>query len=261
MDICKLCCKEREVKKSHVIPNSFFKFIKQKQGDKNGKLILSDTKNTRWDQETFYERLLCSECENKFSGNFENYAASLMLRDGSNTETEVQYLNNQEILIKNLDFEKFKLFQMSLLWRASVSESDFYKHVKLSTSEEERLRVKLDKLQAIPPTDYPCVLERLLTDLIPENTDSNASKKIITNPKFTKTPICEYYTFVLGGWSMRMYSKVLNEFKLHKELIINDSGLVKCRRVSVEEHEILKLARERLRENRDKGKCQLSKKA
>ncbi|ELI5413236.1 hypothetical protein RRJ79_004631 [Vibrio parahaemolyticus] len=259
MGICKLCCKEREIKKSHIIPNAFFKFIKQKQGDKSGKLILSDTKNTRWDQETFYERLLCGECENKFSGNFENYAASLMLRDGSNTDSEVQYLNSRELLIKNLDFEKFKLFQMSLLWRASVSANDFYKHVKLPTSEEERLRVRLDQLQSISPTDYPCILERVLTDLIPDHTDSDASKKIITNPMFTKTVLGDYYTFVLGGWSMRMYSKVSSQ--LPKERIINDSGLVKCMRISVEQHEILKLAGVRLRGHRDNEQCQLSKEA
>jgi len=263
MASCKLCLKNKTIKKSHIIPNSFFKFIKQDSGKNNGKYIRISKDNTNWDQGSFYEFMLCGDCESKFSANFEEYVADIFIRNPkvkgvkvSKTDTYVKF--------SNLDYKKIKLFQLSLLWRASISNNDFYKYVNLSKSKEEVLRNILYNLTTVPSNFYPCTFERLLSDIgieIANKRDIASSKKLIINPKTTETPIASFITFVLGGFSIRMYLSIEPICSLPAERILNETGELKCFQVKIDDHELLMLGKKQLLMNKENGVCSLTSEA
>jgi hypothetical protein len=62
-----------------------------------------------------------------------------------------------------VDYEKFKLFLLSVLWRMSVSRLEFFAKVRLGR-HEETLRLALLANDPLKPTDYPCLLTAVMID-------------------------------------------------------------------------------------------------
>ncbi len=66
--ICELCLKLDELCDSHIIPNAYFKRIKQRDHSKpvtfdDAPLSMVEKKGTNW-----YEQMLCGDCEAKVAG-------------------------------------------------------------------------------------------------------------------------------------------------------------------------------------------------
>ena len=81
-------------------------------------------------QRGYTEPLLCIECEQLFAG-FERYAAGVM--NGRSSASFVQ--SPGYVRVSGLDYERFKLFLLSVLWRASVATHEFFKLVSLGPRE------------------------------------------------------------------------------------------------------------------------------
>lgn len=62
--VCALCGEERELMKSHIIPAFAYRWLKKSSG--NGHIRSTQNPNKRI-QDGFKKRLLCNECENRFS--------------------------------------------------------------------------------------------------------------------------------------------------------------------------------------------------
>jgi hypothetical protein len=106
----------------------------------------------RYLQKGLTEALLCFACEQKLGG-YEKYAAEVMTgrlghrfrRDGS------------RLLTGGIDYDRFKLFQMSILLRASISSLEFFRFVSLAP-REEILRTMLVDEQPGRPDQFGCVV-------------------------------------------------------------------------------------------------------
>jgi hypothetical protein len=61
------------------------------------------------------------------------------------------------LLTEGIDYDRFKLFQMSILWRASISSLEFFRLVSLGP-REEILRVMLAHEQPGRPDQFGCVV-------------------------------------------------------------------------------------------------------
>jgi hypothetical protein len=110
----------------------------------------------QYEQKGLREPLLCKSCEGKF-GKWEDYGKRAFV-DGSH----IQIIPKKgEFLIQNIDYTKFKLLQLSMLWRMSVSRIEFFKTVSLGQKHEETLRKALLSEDPLRPEDYPCTLELL----------------------------------------------------------------------------------------------------
>ncbi|MFC1613855.1 hypothetical protein ACFL5K_00990, partial [Gemmatimonadota bacterium] len=84
----------------------------------------------------YYDRLLCKECEQRV-GLYESYASSVF-RGKADMEKKV---TEKLIVFRNLNYALFKLFFLSILWRASISKlKEFPIHLG---SHEERIRKML----------------------------------------------------------------------------------------------------------------------
>jgi hypothetical protein len=150
--VCALCKTESELQNSHIIPEFFFKMIYDLSPRRYRILSTNPTEPEKFAQKGLRERLLCGVCEQKF-GRWENYVKRSFV-DGKGVRIS-QVLN----LIKfyDLDYKKFRLFQLSLLWRMSVSKLDFFKEVDLGP-HEEKLRLALINDDPLEPEDYSFVL-------------------------------------------------------------------------------------------------------
>jgi hypothetical protein len=132
MGICKLCGKEAILRMSHIIPRSYYKRLKKESGqlllvssaEENPKLTNSDPK----------ERLLCGDCEQFLSSNYEVYG-TVILRQSENV-----IKNDDHIVINGFDYKRMYLFFISILWRASLSTHPTFQAVSLDESLQELLR-------------------------------------------------------------------------------------------------------------------------
>lgn len=103
-------------------------------------------------QKGYRERLLCDTCEQRFSS-WERYVAGvvfggvpLMLeRDGNN------------VVIRDLDYSRVRLFLLSLLWRMSVASGEMWAAVSISDADESSIRDVLIRQDPPDEGDYPAM--------------------------------------------------------------------------------------------------------
>lgn len=110
-------------------------------------------------QTGFRERLLCGECELQFS-KYETYAAKNFF---NKTVPPMRTSNDLVIVFQNIEYHRFKLFLLSLLWRVGIAKDDFFKCVKLGP-HEEKLRLMLLAEDPGEPDEYGC----MISSFIPE---------------------------------------------------------------------------------------------
>ena len=142
-------------------------------------------------KEGLREKMLCDACEQKFSV-WERYA-SLVLKGG------VPLTVRQEgniVHISGLDYERFKLFQLSVLWRAGISSLQFFEKVQLG-KHAEQLRRLLVAGNPGSPERYGCFMFGL-------KHETGAFTGVIMQPGRGRLNGHTAYRFVFGGflWAM-----------------------------------------------------------
>jgi hypothetical protein len=146
------------------------------------------------------EAMLCQECETRFS-RWETYARRALYGNtpGKITKVEMGVLDSvkansvvQAARRMQVAYAPFKLFLLSLLWRASVSRSDFFRPVHIGRSEK-KLRVMLLEENPGGQFDYPC----LVVDL---RVEGDGMTDYIERPSSGFLGGTEIVRFVMGGY-------------------------------------------------------------
>ncbi len=157
---CRLCLEDKELQKSHIIPEFFYKpvydglhrlnVVSTEPGDK-----------IKYQQKGYREKLLCRDCEQRL-GRFEDYGRRVIYggRGSRGTGVKIQDVGNG-FKLRNIDYHKFKLFQLSLLWRASIASLDFFTGVNLGP-HEETIRKMLVSQTPGEPHQFGCIMTILL---------------------------------------------------------------------------------------------------
>lgn len=136
---CNLCHTFSDLRHSHILPEFFYLTIY----DKKHRAIVDSSDKTskmRIEQKGIREYLLCERCEQRFS-KYELFAAPIiklipeLINEGTNHILEIPHI----------DYKIFKLFHMSLLWRASISNNFMFSKVNLGNDEERLRRMLLDE--------------------------------------------------------------------------------------------------------------------
>lgn len=171
----------------------------------------------------FVENLLCYNCEQKFS-KLEDYVKRLFYGNSNPIRIQLPLLDDP---IYQADYDKLKLFQLSVLWRASESKGQFFEAVKLSKDHSEKIRVML--LNDAPGRDheYICSLSRLIVSPTVETALKSFGCAIETPgfaPVFYFDGISEWYTFLMGGisWVYCVSSQGIPEIMKHT--YVKESG-------------------------------------
>lgn len=123
---CNLCNKSKPLVKSHLAPKSFYK-----NGgllDSNGNTIMAsaseDSKIIRHAGVVDFE-ILCAGCDNNVIGKYDTYGKEFAFQDFEKKYTKKHYAkrNINYYEIENIDYNKLKLFFLSVIWRFSISKS------------------------------------------------------------------------------------------------------------------------------------------
>jgi hypothetical protein len=129
---CHLCGRPRKLCRSHILPEFLYRPLYDEEH--RYFVVTAGTDCHRPLQRGLTEKLLCKDCEERL-GRYEKYAAEVM----SGRLGHRYQKRGSRIIIKDIDYARFKLFQLSILWRGSVSSLEFFRLVSLGP-HEQRLR-------------------------------------------------------------------------------------------------------------------------
>jgi hypothetical protein len=139
MSICKLCRGEKTLLKSHIIPEFMYKSMYDEKHRFHCITLGREASDTQ-KQKGEWDRLLCGDCEQRFS-RLERYASAILT---GKTPIEIERRDPWMIECGGIDYKLFKLFQLSILWRAGVSDRPIFKEVALGRHQEVLRRMLLD---------------------------------------------------------------------------------------------------------------------
>jgi hypothetical protein len=149
-NVCKLCQKESKLRYSHILPEFFYLPL---YDDLHRAMSIPSDEKEKLVQKGMREYLLCQECETKLS-KYEGYAARLIPKIPNFPRDS----SGLFVYSDDLDYKQFKLFQLSILWRASVSQSKMFAQVNLGSKHEERIRCMLHEEIPGRSSDYGCFM-------------------------------------------------------------------------------------------------------
>jgi hypothetical protein len=147
--ICQLCRIEAQLRHSHII--SEFLYASMYDDKHRFHVLQAGEQYSSFEQKGYRERLLCQMCETKLS-TWENYARGLLTGG-----TSLRYRREGAITwVEGIDYRRFKLFQLSILWRAGVATGEFFSKVALGPHAEQ-LREMLLAEDPGEPWEYGCL--------------------------------------------------------------------------------------------------------
>lgn len=128
-----------------------------------GSVGTKNIKPRRVNTPEFEGGILCADCDNRLLGSNESYAAYVLY--GKGRYSTVPRLQRQlhpdgkliSLFIENVDYTRFKLFLLGLIWRASISTRPFFQKVSLGPYEEV-IREMLLVANPGNREDFPCVI-------------------------------------------------------------------------------------------------------
>ncbi|UIN54161.1 hypothetical protein [Pseudomonas kribbensis] len=187
---CALCLQEAELRRSHIIPEFLYETLYDEKHRLQVLSIVPERDNWR-EQKGLRERLLCDACEQKVSV-WERYA-SLVFKGGIALTVRQ---DGDIVHISDLDYRQFKLFQLSVLWRAGVSSLQFFEKVQLGKHAETLRRLILAEDPGSPER-YGCFMFGL-------KHEGGVFTGLIMQPGKTRLDGHIAYRFVFGGflWAM-----------------------------------------------------------
>ena len=136
---CKLCLKNKRLINAHIIPLCFFKEIRV--GSSESPVEYSSVPGhypKRSPIGSYDQAILCKECDGNILGLYDRYACKVLLQSTNDFEPIKDpdgRIGGYAIL--EVDYEKLKLFFLSVLWRASISSRSEFSKVSLGDLEEE----------------------------------------------------------------------------------------------------------------------------
>jgi len=195
MPICKLCKNDKNLcNQSHIIPD----FMYQDLFDEDH--TISEVKSDNGELQKLYDRqtgefesnILCQDCDNEKLGDLESYASTILYQESPPSIEIKQDSNNiKYIYCDCLNYSKFKLFLLSILWRASICKREFFEEVSLGP-HEDKIREMIYNKNPKDQLEYPCILTSHLTN-------REVSRGLITNPQQLRYDGGYAYRFIIGG--------------------------------------------------------------
>ena len=135
---CKLCGKYKKLCKAHIVPKAFYNSIKRL--DNANFLYVHDgsqrnaykSRSGEWD-----DSILCQECDNKLGIYDNNFFQFITKTDFSSFRKSLDGEYYYELPVNETEYKNIKLFFISLLYRASLSNRSFSRNVRLGEQYEQ----------------------------------------------------------------------------------------------------------------------------
>ena len=164
--------------------------------------------------------LLCAECDNKIIGGYEDYAKKAMY--GGNLPKDespvcqncVNQHNIKYSVCKNINYKKYKLFLLSILWRASISTRQMFNEISLGP-HEEALRKMIYEGDPGKVDDYPIAMLTFIAD-------KSVPKDLIAHPQPRRSKGGHNTNVFIISGTIYMFHVNSSQHKI-PDLILNDT--------------------------------------
>lgn len=199
---CRLCNRTATLVNSHVLPEFLFKPCYD-QKHRARQVALPEFQRA-FLQKGHRERLLCLDCEVLFS-RYERYFSEVWYGPRRKRPLVAPALGFR---VSGLDYARFKLFHLSILWRAGVSSRDEYKRVSLGP-HTERIAAHFLREDPGPAWEYPLGAMALV---VPAT--RRLLEGFIVSPGVKRVGGHTLYVFLFGGcaWCYCVSSHRLADF-------------------------------------------------
>lgn len=154
MPSCKLCLQDRVLIRAHILPDAFNRDLRG--GAERPPVMLANNPEEfpkRLPGGHYDENLLCEECELRFN-KWDDYAAEFFLNRLRNDGRPIVAPEGDIIAYQydDVDYERLKLFAISLLWRAAETQIRFFNRVKIGPYREAARQLVLTADPGAPDT-------------------------------------------------------------------------------------------------------------
>jgi len=216
MATCRLCLGDKPLCLSHIIPNFFTKQMKNEAGIANKYLVLDANKQGTpgRGQGGVKEQLFCAECEALLNERYEKYAYNLLYVRGFEYG---EMGSKQAKLAINIDYTRFKLFLLSILFRASISSHEFCSVVDIGRLHEEEIRKMLLYSDPKQPHNYPILISCVYNN-------GEVIKDWVLQPSRSRFDMHNCYQFILGSY---LYLFIVSSHRVNKKIdsfVLNING-------------------------------------
>ena len=149
---CKLCERKRHLCNTHIIPEMCYKPL---YDDKHRlhNVSIDDIDSFSYTQKGLRDYMLCPACEKLLNDQYEKPFKQEWIDAKHLDKAEVGKILN----IDGLTYSSFKLFHLSILFRAHFSTSIFFRNVVLSRKHLRKIREYLLSNNAPEESEYPIV--------------------------------------------------------------------------------------------------------
>jgi hypothetical protein len=189
---CRLCGQQKQLIKAHIIPKQFYRRIMG--GTPNLlKFEVDDVVNQTTTQNGIHQNdILCSECDNQI-GLYDKYGYEVLPRQIDEKKLKSPFGHGLNIYeIGEIQIETFRLFLVSLVWRAGIARDPMFQLVKLGAYEDRLKQILLgDKTDLLDTVTAVIVLFRP-----PKYPD------IMWSPFCSKMEGINIVTFYLPPWKL-----------------------------------------------------------
>jgi hypothetical protein len=179
---CRLCQNERELCFSHIIPE----FMYLPTYDENHRAVMIPKGKNKYEQKGLREYLLCCGCDRNIVGIWETYSSPIVKSIQELNITQ----NGDEFVVPDVEYTEFKLFQLSLLWRASIASIQMFESINIGRHHEEIIRKMLLSKDPGKPDQYGCIMFVL--------NNTSQLQKFIWSPVEDSINGFTYYRFLTG---------------------------------------------------------------
>jgi hypothetical protein len=191
---CKLCGQEAKRCQSHIVPEFCYEY-----DAKHRALALNLPEDAPPAKQTIQkghrEYLFCSSCEQILCRYEKAFSEFWYSPDGLGKTIDKDCI---AVVLKAADYKSIKLFLLSVIWRANLSEL-FGKNIGLGPYSE-KLRDIIFNGKYVPTNQYP-ILGRVITDA-----NGNVLRSIIADPVCTRHDHIRRYSMCFAGceWNILM---------------------------------------------------------
>lgn len=139
---CKYCYKNKKLIKAHILPRKFYLDY-----EKEGYQALNIDGSYKIFQSGFYDnQILCADCDGKILKLYDDEAYRLLLDiESKKCKTFIDDLPVYHYTEKEFNYDKIRKFFIALLWKASISNSEYSKNIDLGPYEKLALDILKDK--------------------------------------------------------------------------------------------------------------------
>ena len=201
---CVLCRQDRTLCKSHIVPEFLYKHL---YNDGRKLMAISGKGNKGWKplQKGVRDRLLCLDCECKIN----DYYEKPFLKQWESTSPLPHEIGLDDIYNRCYDYTTFKLFHLSILFRASVSSLPSFRATNLGKKHEQRIRDMLLNKEPGRNSEYPII------GLVVVSKNGFREQRFISVPFPSRYANHNIYGQVYGGvgWWISVSSHKNTEFQ------------------------------------------------